>query len=170
MVSNACSKCKQTVHTCVRARRYIVNNNMTATTVRKKIIIVRFLFQKQIVLHETIYCFQHSWVFLKFYETLHVYSNQNFYVCNSGQKVKLQVKFPVKKNQPDCRHRWLDMYSTAIMLMDILKQAIAKNWQVEFKRPAKEQKQWEAPWDFVYTLSCIKHSFTQCSCYFGCDR
>ena len=54
--------------------------------------------------------------------------------------------------------------------MDILKQAIAKNWQVEFKRQAEEQKQQEAPWDFVYTPSHIKLSFTQCSCYFGFDR
>ena len=79
-------------------------------------------------------------------------------------------KVSSKKKNPDCRHRWPDMYSTAITLMDILKQAIAKNWLVEFKRQAKEQKQREAPRDFVYTPSRIKHSFTQCSCYFGCDR
>ena len=36
-------------------------------------------------------------------------------------------------------------HSTAIMLMDILKQAIAKNWRVEFKRQAEEQKQQEVP-------------------------
>ena len=32
-------------------------------------------------------------------------------------------------------------HSTAITLMDILKQAIEKNWHVEFKRQAEEQKQ-----------------------------
>ena len=31
------------------------------------------------------------------------------------------------------------------MLIDILKQAIAKNWQVEFTRQAEEQKQREVP-------------------------
>ena len=36
------------------------------------------------------------------------------------------------------------------MLMDIPKQAIAKNWQVEFKRQAEEQKQQEVPWDFTH--------------------
>ena len=34
--------------------------------------------------------------------------------------------------------------------MDIHKQAIAKNWQVEFKRQAEEQKQQEVPWDFTH--------------------
>ena len=39
----------------------------------------------------------------------------------------------------------MTVHSTAIMLMDIHKQAIAKNWQVEFKRQAEEQKQQEVP-------------------------
>ena len=43
--------------------------------------------------------------------------------------------------------------------MYILKQATEKNWQEEFKRQAEEQKQREVPRDFVYTPSCIKHSF-----------
>ena len=67
------------------------------------------------------YCFQSSWTFRKFSETLHVYSNRNFYsrnhvswkaegeisnadaiaYCknsNSSQEVKLQVKFSARKN------------------------------------------------------------------------
>ena len=41
------------------------------------------------------------------------------------------------------------------MLMDIHKQAIEKI------SASKIQKQQEAPWDFVYTLSRICHLFTQ---------
>ena len=37
------------------------------------------------------------------------------------------------------------------MLIDIHKQAIKKYQQIKFERQAEEQKQWEAPWDFVYT-------------------
>ena len=70
---------------------------------------------------------------------------------NSSQEVKLQVKFQVKKTPP-----WLETpiprHSTGIMLIDIHKQAIEKYQQVKFKRQAEEQKQREAPWDFVYTL------------------
>ena len=37
------------------------------------------------------------------------------------------------------------------MLIDIHKQAIKKYPQIKFERQAEEQKQREAPWDFVYT-------------------
>ena len=49
------------------------------------------------------------------------------------------------------------------MPMGIHKQAIEKNWQVEFERQAEEQKQQ----DFVYTTLRTKHLFTQASFYFG---
>ena len=69
----------------------------------------------EIVLHETIYCFQRSWMFLKFSETLlkskllcaqsrwRAKYQTEMQSCiaklsNSGQKVKLQVEFPAKKN------------------------------------------------------------------------
>ena len=48
--------------------------------------------------------------------------------------------------------------------MDIHKKAIEKNQQVEFQE--QEQKQREAPYEFVYTLLRIKHLFTQASFYF----
>ena len=69
---------------------------------------------------------------------------------NSSQEVKLQVKFPAKRNTlklqtPIIRH------STAIMPMVIHKQAIEKI------TASKTRKQQEAPRDFVYTPSCTCH-------------
>ena len=59
---------------------------------------------------------------------------------NSGEEVKLQENFPVKKTPWRMRR-----HSTVTMPMDIHKQAIGKrNWQVEFERQAEEQKQQEA--------------------------
>ena len=86
---------------------------------------------------------------------------ENFYVCSYVSKkrrlpemlsrigkianqVKLQVKFPVKKNTLTVVTN--ERHSTVIMPMDVHKQAIEKrNWQVEFERQAEEQKQREAP-------------------------
>ena len=47
--------------------------------------------------------------------------------------------------------------------MDIHKLALAKNGQVEFERQAEEQKQREALWDFVYSLSRIRLGFDKTS-------
>ena len=115
--------------------------------------------QKRIALHE----FQSSealgdfWSFLKFSEALHVYPNR-FYVCNQvSQKAKgeisnwdaianpkraiqVQAMFSAKKKP------WLETpmtrNSTAIMPMDIRKQAIKKKNcpQVEFERQAVRKK------------------------------
>ena len=99
-------------------------------------------------------------MFLKFSEVLYVLSNQNFYVCSyvskkakaawdaimyweNSKSGEITSKVSSKKNTltvvANGRH------STVIMLMDVHKQAIEKrNWQVEFKRQAEEQKQREA--------------------------
>ena len=58
---------------------------------------------------------------------------------NSGQGVKLQVKFPVKKKDPG-----QSGLSSLIMLMDSHKQASEKIRQVEFERQAKELKHRQA--------------------------
>ena len=61
--------------------------------------------------------------------------------------------------------------STAIMPVDIHKQAIKtkKIGKLNLKDKLSEQKQREAPWDFVYTPS-IEHWFIQTSFYCGFDR
>ena len=61
---------------------------------------------------------------------------------NSGQAVKLQLKFPAKKKTVtvDTDEQTFNL----IMTMDIHKLALAKNGQVEFERQAEEQKQREA--------------------------
>ena len=57
---------------------------MIVTTVMKNRAMLIFK-SKLIALHETIYCFQSSWRFLKFSELLHVYSNLNLYVSVMGK-------------------------------------------------------------------------------------
>ena len=80
---------------------------------------------------------------------------------NSSQEVKLQAKLPAKKNILRLQTQII-RHSTAIMPMDIHKQAIEKI------PTSKILTQQEAPWDFVYTPSCIyTFPFT---CIFGFYR
>ena len=127
-----------------------------------------------------------SWRFLKFSEASHLYSNHNFYIHNHfSQKAKGEIS----NWDPIVNHKtiqvqamflaektpWLQTpmtrNSTAIMPMDIHKQAIEtkKIGKLNLKDKLSEQKQREAPWDFVYTPS-IEHWFIQTSFYCGFDR
>ena len=80
---------------------------------------------------------------------------------NSKQEVKLQAKLPAQKNILRLSTQII-RHSTAMMPMDIHKQAIEK---ILTRKILKQQ---EAPWDLVYTPSCIyTFPFT---CIFGFYR
>ena len=138
----------------------------------------------EIALHETIYCFQRSWMFLKFSETLlksKLLCAQSRWrvkyqtemqsriakLSNSGQKVKLQVEFPAKKNTLtvdtddrtfNCNNA--DGHSQTGNCKKLASRIQKTGWRTKATRSALR----------LYTPSRIKLSFTQCSCYFGFDR
>ena len=67
---------------------------------------------------------------------------------------QITSKVSSEKNTINTQLTLMTSNSTRIKPMDIYKQEIEKkNRQVEFKRQAKELKQWEAPWDFVHTVA-----------------
>ena len=88
-------------------------------------------------------------------------------LSSSGQKVKLQVEFPAKKNTPtvdtddrtfNCNNA--DGHSQTGNCKKLASRIQKTGWRTEATRSALR----------LYTPSRIKLSFTQCSCYFGFDR
>ena len=125
------------------------------------------MFQKQVALHETIYCFQalgglSSFLKLYMYIQIKLLCTQSCFtkisnwdaIANRKTEIQVQAMFPAKKH-PDCRHRWPEIQ--------------LRYRQLNAKEKPYEQKQREASWDFVYTPS-IEHLFTQTSFYCGFDR
>ena len=127
-----------------------------------------------------------SWRFLKFSEALYVYSKQNFYVHNHvSQKAKgeisnwdiipnretaiqVQAMFPTKNTLT------IDNDDQKFNCDNANGHSQTGNWKkyigkLNLKDKPKEQKQREAPWDFVYT-PLIEHLFTQTSFNCGFDR
>ena len=164
-------------------RMWPPNCNSLPTKCKLKWMCLRFWFF-EIVLHETIYCFQRSWMFLKFSETLlkskllcaqsrwRAKYQTEMQSCiaklsNSGQKVKLQVEFPAKKNTLtvdtddrtfNCNNA--DGHSQTGNCKKLASRIQKTGWRTKATRSALR----------LYTPSRIKLSFTQCSCYFGFDR
>ena len=80
---------------------------------------------------------------------------------NLRQGVKITSKVSSRKKHPDSRYRWW-----AIQLpMDIHKQAVKTNWQVEFQKTGRRPKAMRAL--FTHCRELNWHLFTQTSFHFG---
>ena len=80
---------------------------------------------------------------------------------NLGQGVKITSKVSSRKKHPDSRHQWW-----AIQLpMDIHKQAVKTNRQVEFQKTGQRPKAMRAL--FTHRRELNWHLFTQTSFHFG---
>ena len=80
---------------------------------------------------------------------------------NLGQGIKITSKVSSRKKHPDSRYRWW-----AIQLpMDIHKQGVKTNRQVEFQKTGRRPKAMRAL--FTHRRELNWHSFTQTSFHFG---